>query len=40
MSQPFSQPVGKLIFRISYTAFLIGIFLWGVAHYVWLLKKG
>lgn len=41
MSQPFSHPVGKLIFMMSYMAFLIGIFsFWGVAHYVWLLKKG
>ena len=40
MSQPFNKEVGRFIFKISYLAFLIGIFcLWGVKYAEWFVKQ-
>jgi hypothetical protein len=41
MSQPFSREVGRLIFKISYLALLIGFFcLWGAKYAAWFVKQG
>jgi hypothetical protein len=41
MSQPFNKEVGRFIFKISYLAFLIGLFsLWGVKYSEWFVKQG
>ena len=41
MSQPFSTEIGRFIFKISYLAFLIGLFsTWGVNYAGWLMKQG
>lgn len=41
IAQPFSKPLGRLIFNLSYLSLLIGVFsAWGVKYSEWLVKKG
>jgi hypothetical protein len=41
MSQPFSNEVGRFMFRISYLCLLIGFFSWcGVKYTEWVVKRG
>jgi hypothetical protein len=41
MAQPFNKEVQRFIFKISYAAFLIGIFSWwGVKYAEWFTNKG
>ena len=41
LSRPFSEEVGRFIFRASYVTFLIGLFsLWGGKYTAWLIQQG
>ncbi len=41
LSQPFNRELGRFIFRISYLAFLIGLFsVWGSGYSEWFVKQG
>jgi hypothetical protein len=41
IARPFSQNMGRFLFRISYLSLLIGLFSWAGAKYTeWLVSKG